>query len=153
MGLELHISYYISTVSSWSGTWKWFHKQYRLVIYSFWTERKFQRRRKLWNLFCIKLHYYWLILDKENINIWVCVIGEFYTQVLLPFIHSFIHSFIFSTDLVFAVLILIYLWRIPSSSSLSLSLSLHLPPLFQLPLLFLLPIRVSENNRNTEEEL
>ncbi len=92
----------------WNLDWKWFHTiPIGFLIHSrhsFWTERKFLME---FILHCIKL-----LIDKEDISIWVCEMGVFYTRVLL----QFIHSFIFSTDLVFAVIIRIYLWRIPSSS-------------------------------------
>ncbi len=51
----------------WSGTWKWFHTQYQLVVL---IHRRRRRRRIILEfiLHCIKLL---LVLDKEDINIWV----------------------------------------------------------------------------------
>ncbi len=104
-------------------------------LWTFWTERKFNRSRRRvlmdFLLHCVKLLLRRLILEKEDINVWIWV---FYTRVLLPFIFSNI-----------VVLKNPFLRAAPISFGSSL-------PLLQLHLLVLLPIRVRENNRTMKEE-
>ncbi len=90
----LHITYYIlhiDLVWLWSETriWNGFTHNTNCLFW-FTLDIHFETEIKFLMEFILLL-----ILDKEEITIWVCMIGVFYTRVLLPFI--------FSTELVFAI--------------------------------------------------